>query len=71
MVLEPGADQAGDAIKILRLLVPQNADGPTLLRQDVLEAAESRVLCGPRHEVRAELIEQHRVDRQAERHIDD
>jgi hypothetical protein len=43
VIAEPGADQAADAIEILWLLVPQNADRPPVLGQDVLEAAETGV----------------------------
>ena len=46
VVLKPGADQLGDAVQVLWLLVPQDADRPPLLGQDILEAAEPRVLCG-------------------------
>lgn len=45
VILKPGADQLGDAIQVLWPLVPQDADRPPVLGQDVLEATEPRVLC--------------------------
>jgi hypothetical protein len=44
VVLEPGADQRGDGVQVFWLLVPQDADRSALLGQDILEAAEPRVL---------------------------
>ena len=44
VVVEPGADQASNAVEILWLLVPQDANRPPLLGQDILEAAKPRVL---------------------------
>jgi hypothetical protein len=46
VVLEPGADQVGDAVHVLWLLVPQDADRPPVLGQDIREAAEPRVSLG-------------------------
>jgi hypothetical protein len=71
VVLKPGADQLGDAVQVLWLLVPQDADRPPVLGQDVLEATEPGVLCGSGQEVGAELVEQHVIDGQPQRHVDD
>jgi hypothetical protein len=54
VVLRPRADQLGDAVQVLWLLVKQDADRPPLLGQDVLEATEARMLCGLGQEVGAE-----------------
>jgi hypothetical protein len=44
VISEPGAHQVGDAIKVLWLVIPQDAECPAVVGQNKLEAAESGVL---------------------------
>ena len=53
VVLEPTANELGDAIQVRRLVVAENPDRPALLTEHVLEAAEPWVPRGSGQKLRA------------------
>ena len=44
VIFKPGTHQLSDAIKVLWLLIPQDADCPAVIGQDILETAEPWML---------------------------